>query len=88
MPIVEKKPPAPPAAAPERKQDAGITRAELDAILAERDAAWAQRIEAVTRTLMAAIPKPVPPPAPKTRRVTFETDKHGNPTGFVITQEK
>jgi hypothetical protein len=76
-------PPAPIAPPPEP----GITRAELDAILAERDAMWAKLLDTTTRVLMASIPKPQAPTPRKPIKVKFDLDNRNNPTGFTITPE-
>ena len=80
--------PAPPALEPVKPTPApGITHAELDAILTARDAVWAKHLEAMTKALVAAIPKPQPAPPRKPSKIKFETDGRGFPTGFTITPE-
>lgn len=88
MPIVvpkKAKPDAPAASPAPMAADPGITRAELTAILAERDAKWSKALAEVTKMLRDAIPKPEPR---KPVKVKFDLDGHGNPEGFTITPEK
>lgn len=85
MPVIVKAPPpmkpvdlapAPPPA------PAGLTRAEVEAMLAARDAAWERRLAALA---VALAPKPAPPPPPrKGANITFTTDLRGQITGAAI----
>ena len=87
MPIVvpKKTAPAPVAKPAQEAAEPGNTRAELTAILAERDAKWSKALAAVTKMLRDSIPKPEPR---KPVKVEFDLDNHGNPKGFTITPEK
>ena len=86
MPIVvPKKPKAPTAQpAPVAPSESGITRAELKAILAERDAVWSKALAALNKRLLESMPKPAPR---KPVKVKFDLDNLGNPQGFTITPE-
>ena len=87
MPVVIPKPqpkpdfkpvdltPAPPA---------GLTRAEVEAMLAERDAQWERRLSALALSL-AQQPAPAPPPAPrKGADIIFKKNTKGEITGAAI----
>jgi hypothetical protein len=75
--LVESKPP--PQAAP------GLTRADVEAMLAERDAMWERHLN----VLIASLQPPPAPPAPrKGATISFTTDLKGQISGAVITPNK
>lgn len=66
-----------PAAPPD-----SVTRAEVEAMLAARDAAWERRLTALALTLA---PQPAPPPAPrKGADIVFSKNTKGEITGASI----
>jgi hypothetical protein len=88
MPVVIPKPEPPPEparqpapAAPAAPQHAGLTRAEVESMLAERDAAWERRLMALALTLA---PQPEPPAPRKGARATLLKNTKGEITGFDI----
>lgn len=74
-------PPSPPQAQPR------LTREDVQAMLAERDAAWSEKLSGLQRAMMTAIAaaKPEPPPKRKGATITFETDHRGIITSANIT---
>lgn len=87
MPVIVPKPAALLAAPAAPPPEPGITKAELDAILAERDAVWSKLLDTTTKMLLASMPKPQAAPPRKPIRVKFDLDNRNNPTGFTITPE-
>lgn len=66
-----------PAAPPD-----SVTRAEVEAMLAARDAAWERRLAAMALTLA---PQPAPPPEPrKGASISFTRNTKGEITGASI----
>lgn len=64
-------PPAAPRAAPAAPPaEPAMTRADMDALLAERDAVWRQQIDHLTQAFGAALKAVQPQPAGKPARVT------------------
>ena len=66
-------------------QPPGLTRADVEAMLAARDALWERRLADMAAALQ---PKPAPPPAPvqprKGASITFKTDPRGQIIGADI----
>ena len=89
MPIIFPKPEAAPAPAPAEPmaapQPAGVTREQVEQMLAARDALWSKHLDAMTKALLAAMPAAPPPRKPT--KVKFETDARGYPVSFTITPE-
>ena len=88
MPVVIKKPEPKPEfkpvdlAAPVAPPAQGLTRAEVEAMLAARDAAWERRLAALALTLA---PTPAPPPPPrKGADIEFKRNTKGEITGAAI----
>lgn len=82
MPVVIPKPPQPMKPADLSPQPApGLTRAEVEAMLAERDAAWERRLAELAITLA---PKPQPVPKRHGASISFKRNTKGEITGADI----
>ncbi len=85
MPVIVRKPaPQPPAPTPApaaQPAPAGLTAAEVEAMLAARDAVWSKQLAALTQAFTAALaarPEPAPPPPRKGADVKFKFAPNGS----------
>ena len=82
MPVIVRKPaPQPPAPTPApaaQPAPAGLTVAEVEAMLAARDAVWSKQLAALTQAFTAALAARPEPPPRKGADVKFKFAPNGS----------